>query len=306
MARGQIFDLFDELTNSGNIQHERIGALEKATKRNVIWYHANMGHPLGGMIPPDADMVENIVSSLDLTPYEGIDLYLNTPGGLPEVAARMLRSVRTRTKSFRVVVPSQAMSAGTLLAFGADEILMGPASALGPVDPQMVRMTPGGPTVSRPAKQYIEAYEDLAARAQHAIMGGLPPHPWLQQLKEQDASFIMECKKARDATKNLGAQFLLDGMLKGKQMADAQGVVELFIKHGDEGTHGMPIWANKAREMGLTVRELDGNSDDWRAIRELYVRYEQYVGAKGLAKTIGCRAGGLDMNAQPMSPPPGR
>jgi ATP-dependent protease ClpP protease subunit len=301
MDRGQIFTLFDELENNGNVHREKIAALEKATGRNVVWYHANMGHPLGMMIPPDADMLENVISSLDLKPYSGLDLYVHTPGGLPEVAARMLRTCRSRVSSFRIVVPSQAMSAGTLLSMGADTILMGPASSLGPVDPQMTRMMgPAGPAISRSAKQYIDAYEELVHRAQEAMMQNRPPHPWMQQLKDQDASFIMDCRKAREATKRLGTEFLQASMFKGRPPADAAAVVEAFIKHGDEGTHGMPIWAEDAKAKGLAVEQLDGTSELWRAIREIHVRCDTYVSSKALAKTIVCRSGSMEMNANIM------
>jgi ATP-dependent protease ClpP protease subunit len=301
--RGQIFDLMDELENSGNVHRSRIAALEQLTQRNIVWYHANMGHPLGGMISPDADLLENVIGSLDLTEYDGIDLYLTTPGGLPEVAARMLRSCRSRMNSLRVVVPSQAMSAGTLLAMGADEIVMGPATALGPVDPQMVMQGVGGTAVRRPAKHFIDAYERIVKDAQDAMMAGRPPQPFLQQLAAQDPSFIVECGRARDATKQLGARFLLAAMYSGRPAEEAAAVVDRFIKHGDEGTHGMPIWADEAKAMGLKVKVLDGNSDEWRLTREVFVRYELYVGSKGLAKAVGCRAGGMDMNVRVQAMP---
>lgn len=49
---------------------------------------------------------------------------------------RLVRSAQARCRRLTVIVPDQAKSAATLLALGAHQILMGPTSDLGPVDPQ--------------------------------------------------------------------------------------------------------------------------------------------------------------------------
>lgn len=61
---------------------------------------------------------------------------LDSPGGDGETAVRLARSTQARCARFTVIVPDQAKSAATILALGAHEILMGPTSDLGPVDPQ--------------------------------------------------------------------------------------------------------------------------------------------------------------------------
>jgi ClpP class serine protease len=65
----------------------------------------------------------------------------------------MLRAVHSRCRRLVVVVPDQAKSAATLIALGADEILMGPASDLGPIDPQIE--LPSRPGFLIPAKDII-------------------------------------------------------------------------------------------------------------------------------------------------------
>ncbi len=186
------------------------------------------------------------------------------------------------------------MSAGTLLAMGADEVVMGPASALGPIDPQIARMVAPGQVVYRPARHFIEAYERLVREAEGAIKTGRPPHPWLQQLKDQDPSFVVECDQARKATGRIATEFLTANMYQGKEAA-AAGVVQKFIQHGDEGTHGMPIGPKKAKEMGLVVTELDGSSNVWKLIRELHIRLDRHVSGKPIAKTFVTRVGGMDL-----------
>jgi hypothetical protein len=64
-----------------------------------------------------------------------LDLFLNTGGGDTEVPWRIVSLVREFCDEFAVLVPHRAASAGTLIAMGADEIVMTPLGVLGPIDP---------------------------------------------------------------------------------------------------------------------------------------------------------------------------
>lgn len=65
-----------------------------------------------------------------------IDVWLVSAGGCVHVVNRMSLALRSLCCWLRVVIPDAAMSAATLFALGADEIVMGPASVLGPIDVQ--------------------------------------------------------------------------------------------------------------------------------------------------------------------------
>jgi ClpP class serine protease len=66
-----------------------------------------------------------------------LDLILETPGGLGEAAEDIVRLIRGKYDELAVIVPGWAKSAGTIMVMAADEILMGPTSALGPIDAQI-------------------------------------------------------------------------------------------------------------------------------------------------------------------------
>ncbi|MDR2943560.1 MAG: hypothetical protein LBU81_00460, partial [Methanosarcinales archaeon] len=57
-------------------------------------------------------------------------------------ALRIITILRERFEHISVVVPYVAFSAATILALGADEIIMHPYSNLGPVDPQLSIIKP--------------------------------------------------------------------------------------------------------------------------------------------------------------------
>ena len=64
---------------------------------------------------------------------ENLDLILHSPGGFPEAAEGIVTYLRSRFQNIRVIVPQLAMSAATMIACAADEVVMGKHSFLGPV-----------------------------------------------------------------------------------------------------------------------------------------------------------------------------
>ena len=70
-------------------------------------------------------------------PGDRLDLILETPGGLAEVAEDIVENIRERFAELAVIVPGYAKSAGTIMVMAADEILMEASSALGPIDAQI-------------------------------------------------------------------------------------------------------------------------------------------------------------------------
>ncbi len=66
---------------------------------------------------------------------KGLDLILHTPGGNSAAIESLIDYLREIFgNDLRVIVPQLAMSAGTMIAFSAKEIIMGKQSSLGPVD----------------------------------------------------------------------------------------------------------------------------------------------------------------------------
>ncbi|MCX7000255.1 MAG: hypothetical protein NT106_08190 [Candidatus Sumerlaeota bacterium] len=64
-----------------------------------------------------------------------IDLFLYTRGGDMVVPIRIVKLLKSYCKKFSVLVPYRSHSAGTLIALGADEIVMTKLGELTPVDP---------------------------------------------------------------------------------------------------------------------------------------------------------------------------
>src|SRR2546430_6846672 len=95
-----------------------------------------LGFPLMRYI--DINDAEDVLRACALTdPEVPLDLVLHTPGWLVLASVQIARAIRHRKGKATVYVPHYAMSGGTLIALGADDIVMAPHAVLGPVDPQL-------------------------------------------------------------------------------------------------------------------------------------------------------------------------
>ncbi len=295
--------LMDVMQNEGVVHHELIARIEQLTQRNLISYTSFFQHPAGIIDDHDTRMIETLLKSIDLSRYPGtLDLMINSPGGSPTAAEKIVLTCRAYAKSFRVIVPQTAMSAATMVAMGADTILFTPTSEIGPIDPQMVQRLPNGAVVVRSAKAHIDAYLDLVNNTQDAIRNQQPPQPFLQLLNTKiDPPWIQECLKARQLAAKIAAEFLSRWMLSGKTTKEVDETVQRFVEEGDQGSHGRAIRAEKAKEFGLAgVEVVQADDDLWMPIWELHERCQRYVQSKGLAKYVVARNGGINVQAQVM------
>jgi ClpP class serine protease len=80
-----------------------------------------------------------------IKPAKDLALFLYTPGGDTIVGWGLVNLLRQYCKRFSVLVPFRALSCGTLIALGADSIVMGRHGLLSPVDPSV--SSPFNPSV---------------------------------------------------------------------------------------------------------------------------------------------------------------
>lgn len=120
----------------------KIAQLERArNSRVILLVHRQetmkfLGFPVMQYI--DVNDSEEVLRAIRLTDDEiPLDIILHTPGGLVLAATQIARAIRDRKSRVTVFVPHYAMSGGTLIALAADEIVMSPHAALGPIDPQI-------------------------------------------------------------------------------------------------------------------------------------------------------------------------
>lgn len=297
-TKGFGLTLLDAIQNEGTVHHQLIQKVENITKRNLICYTSFFQHPAGTITDEDSTLIETLLKSVDLKRYPGkLDLLIHSPGGSPTAAEKIVLTCRSYAESFRVIVPKTAMSAATLVAMGADKIVLSETSDLGPIDPQMIIGT-GDKQGMRPAAAFIDAYLDLINKIQEAIKRKQPPHPFLELIRRMDPTWIQICLKARDLSRTIARDFLGRFMLKGKSNSEINDTVNKFMKEGEEFSHGRTIRPEKAKDFGLKIELIEKEEELWNAIWELYMRCERYVQNKQLAKYLVGRCGGINIQVQ--------
>lgn len=120
-----------------------IKEIESKRKSKLIVYFTGDRQNAGGMINEDA--VEPLYNNLINLEFDEslkkktIDLFLYSRGGNVSVPWKIATMIREFCDEFNVLIPYKAYSATTLLALGADCIIMGKKGELGPIDPTLER-----------------------------------------------------------------------------------------------------------------------------------------------------------------------
>lgn len=117
-------------------RRELIRKIERARNSRVICYLTTLRQNVVGQMADDAIRVMfDQLRARPMRPREKLDIFLCSNGGSTTVPWRLVSLFREFSKHIAVIVPYRAYSAATMLALGADEIVMHPFGELGPIDP---------------------------------------------------------------------------------------------------------------------------------------------------------------------------
>jgi hypothetical protein len=200
------------------------------------------------------------------SPDQDLHLMLVSPGGDGEVAVRLVRSAQARCRRLTVIVPDFAKSAATLLALGAHEILMGPTSDLGPVDPQFQLSEYDLVSAKDIIAAVEKALDDVAARPDT-----YPLHSAL--LADVNALMVEQARSALARTDDLVREALQSNPNRRKGTVDTlvERLHEPLIEAPKD--HAAIFGAEYAKKLGLPVTICDPASDQWRRIWQLWMHY---------------------------------
>ena len=230
---------------------EIIKRIELLRGRPLISYvtsiRPNMSASMAGdAITPIIEQIEQIPSDEDK-----VDLLIISNGGDPITSLRIVNLLRERFKKVSVLVPYVAYSASTVLALGADEILMHPYSNLGPVDPQLTvtRNNENGirenlSFSSEDLRNFIEFVKsDVGISDQEHLVQVIHP-----LIKEVGALSIGSAKRSQQLSLTLSEKMLsyhVKDSNKAKTIAQAL--------NSSYYNHGYAVGRTEAKRIGLPV-----------------------------------------------------
>jgi membrane-bound ClpP family serine protease len=252
--RGSIHDV---------IRREYLFKLHEQTGRNVIAYYSGWlqkaGLTGGAVNDADKNGLMTVIHGLDRS--KGLDLMLHTPGGDTAATESIVDYLHSMFgTNMRAIVPQLALSAGTMIACACKEILMGKHSSLGPIDPQL-----GGV----PAHGVIEEFE-RAAREIQQNPARIPV--WQPIIAKYPPTLIGECEKAIKWSVAMAREWLLRGMLHGKDNAEAiaDNILNELASHALTLAHARHLSAEKCRSLGLEIKSLEERQELQEAVLSVH------------------------------------
>ncbi len=249
------------------IEHYR--RIEGLRKRPLIVYATSTRPNIKSVIAADA--IRDIIDQIDAIPVRStaVDILLHSFGGDPLTAWKIMSLLRGRFSTVGVLVPFSAFSAATLMALGADEIVMHGHASLGPIDPQIeVRNADG--------KSIAFGYEDVGAflRFIHK-QAGLTDQAHVSTIIDKlfqtvNPLAIGAARRASDLSGDMGERLLsmhMPDRSRARQIAEALN--SSFFNHGDA------ISKKRAKDIGLAVS--DDNLELERLMWSAFESIEQYM-----------------------------
>lgn len=280
-----------------HVRRRYIASQYTHSKRAVILYATKWTEPNAG-IPPemvsvaDGD-IQGFMECLHGVKETKLDLILHSPGGSPAAAEACVEYLRAKFDHIRAFVPHAAMSAATMIACAADEIVMGKHSFLGPIDPQLIVMTALGAR-SVPAQAILDQFEK--ARVDCADTARLPV--WLPMLQQYGPDLLVQCENLLALSQEIVRNWLSIYMFRGAaEGADtAKKIAAWLANHANFKIHGRYINRDKLREQGLKIVNLEDDKQQQDYILSLFHATTHTFSLSGAVKIIENHLGSAFIN----------
>ena len=213
-----LYEIRDTPPQFDYVRRRYLKKLSQYTKRNTICYYSSWlsKRSANNLDINDSDMTGFMNAIKDLDCSKGLDLILQTPGGDPAASEAIVNYLRTKfNKDIRAIVPQLAMSAGTMIACAAKEIVMGKQSSLGPIDPQF-----NGIPAYNIKLEFEEAKEDLLRDPRNAQY-------WMIKLQQYPAAFMKTALDAIALSGQLIEEWLGSCMFDKSQEGDRKTIQKI-------------------------------------------------------------------------------
>ncbi len=260
------------------VRRKYLKELHELTGRNIICYYSGWlqkNNNQASINDGDKNSFMAVVHGLDRT--KGLDLILHTPGGDIAATESIVNYLRKMFGiDIRVIIPQIAMSAGTMIACSAKEIIMGKQSNIGPIDPQF-----GG----IPAHGVLEEFEK-ALKEVKRDPSSIPI--WQTVVQKYHPTFLGDCEKAISLSTELVTDWLKTGMFLDDTKIDenVKKIVEKLNNHTETKTHSRHLHLEDAKEMGLKIINLEDNQKLQDLVLTVHHTYMHSLGNSNVIKIV--------------------
>ncbi len=251
-------------------RRELIAEIENARQTRVVTYVlGDRGEARTGIAGDAVRLIYEHLLRLDSSENLPLDLFIVSNGGNIEVPWRIVSMFREIAERFGVLVPFRAMSAATLLAIGADEIVMTPKAELGPIDPSIARTDSSG-NPDEVAVEDVVAYftflnERAGLRDQSALAGATTI-----LAEELSPQMLGRVYRVHSHIREV-AQKMLETRVDRVDDRTAATIIDTLAEQTH--SHGHAIGRREAKAMGLPVAEPNARIEG--LLWDLYTEYER-------------------------------
>ena len=205
----------------------------------------------------------------EVGPQPAITLFVKSDGGSGMAALRLVHLLRRYTRKLILAAPLNCASASTMLALGADEILMGPLSFLTAVDTSLEHdLSPVDHTNNLVAVSNDEVDRVIRLWKEHAGAARGAAHPHQELYKYLHPLVVGALDRASSLSLKVCREILSYHMKDGKK---AERIARQL--NYDYPAHQYPITRREARRLGLNVRDLEPELD--RRLQDLNLIYSE-------------------------------
>jgi hypothetical protein len=264
-----------DMNKLGAERKKQLERIAKLRKRDVLAYAVDVSKNKSPISINYTDLLP-LSDQLSNLKADAIDIILETPGGAGETAEDIVKLLRGKYKNVGVIVPGMAKSAGTLIAMAADEILMEPVSALGPIDAQIAWQ---GKQFS--AHALLDGMEKIK---KEVIATGSLNKAYVPILQNISPGELQNAEHALDFSRDLVANWLCTYKFREWTTHSSTGqpvtaderkqrAWEIASELRDQSvwkTHGRSLKIEDLRKMRLTIIDYSTQADLADAIRRYY------------------------------------
>lgn len=253
-----------------------IKEIEKATVSRLLVYFTGDRKNLETKIAHDA-LPFCLSHLMRMENPDSISLFLYSTGGLTMAGYSLANLIREYCKRFIVIVPFKALSCATLIALGADEIIMTRIGQLSPIDPSVphalgprVSDSPDAPPVPVNVEDVMN-YLDLAKKEL-----GIEEQDLLERIYDRLSQEIHPLALGSVYRIKTQIVFLAKSLLSThmKDESKIDRIVDTLYR--GRYSHDYPIGRKEAdKVIGLPIRE--ENTELESLITKLYEHYDKLL-----------------------------
>jgi hypothetical protein len=189
-------------------------------------------------------------------PSGHITLFVKSSGGDGQSALRCIHLLREHAARLSVLAPLECASAGTMLALGADEILMGPLAFLTPIDTSLEHdLGPVDPRNEPTSVGHDELQRVVTLWKKHSPQTDV--NPFQELYKYLHPLVIGSVDRATSLSIRLCTEILRYHLQDADQ---AERIANAL--NADYPSHEYPITPRGGRELGLNVKSLTPELND--------------------------------------------